>query len=624
MDQDIFSYDLQKNSWQKHTLSTNKQQHQVSAIVRDAEGIYWAGTDIGLFHAQDSNSVFSQDKLPENIANFTSVTALAADPDGTLWLGLWEKGLVKWDTQNPSGVLEQHDIAIQSGDAIISIHADDADFIWLVSRFSGLYQLQRSTGRISRYHSGDDSLIKLPSETLLCLEKVSAHQFWLCTNQGLFFMDLKTKTSKLYQTSHGLPDNRVIAITRYGNAAVWISTKKGLAVMDLATESFKVIGEKANITAILLETRALHSTSSGDIWLGTAAGLYNFQPEMIQQHKFNAPMVISKVKAGAQQWLSPISSEQAPLQLGLSAKEVTISFSFLEYYFTEGHQYQYRLSGVGTDQEWHYIGHKNHITFNQLPAGQYNFEVRNSLEPGDNATARLHFVIPTPLWQDKRLWLFVSLITCLLLWLIWQSRVRHLHQQNSRLNQLVQQRTAALEQANLSLLQQARTDFLTRLPNRRAFSEQFELLQRQAVRHNTAFSLVLLDIDHFKSINDTYGHDAGDMVLTKVADTLLHRLRKQDVLARWGGEEFILLLPETSIAGAMTVCEELRQGLMQIAIVYQQQPIVVTATLGIAQLNELELELNRWQSAADIALYQGKKTGRNKVVVYQGESASTP
>ena len=310
-----------------------------------------------------------------------------------------------------------------------------------------------------------------------------------------------------------------------------------------------------------------------------------------------------------------------PVELPVHTKEISIHFSFLEYYFSDGHQYQYRLSG--SEQDWNSIGHQNQISFNRLPPGNYSFEVRNSLEHSEQSTARLYFVIPAPLWQDKRLWLFVSLVALLAVWLIWQIRTRNLHQQNTRLNQLVRQRTTDLEQANLALNQQARTDFLTRLPNRLAFSEQFELLQRQAIRQKSPFTLVLLDIDHFKTINDTYGHGAGDVVLSKVAQTLNQRLRQRDVLARWGGEEFILLLPETSAQGALIICEELRQSLMQLMIEYDQQQIAVTATLGIAQLDDVQLELVRWQSAADIALYQGKKTGRNKVVIYQGNAAAS-
>lgn len=621
VDHDLLSYDIKQQHWQKHLLPTHRPHNQIQAVTRDHQGQYWAATDLGLFLSEALGQDFSQHMLPETIKQLAGITAIAADPDGSLWLGIWEKGLIKWPKQNPQGQLEYYSITSQPGDAVISILSDQSDSIWVVSRFSGLYQLERSTGLITLYHSGADSLLKLPSDILLCLEKVNEHQFWVCTNQGLFFMDLKQNHSELYQVEQGLPDNRVVAINAQEPGTVWVSTKRGLTELNLESKTFRLFAEKANINPLLLETRALNRTASGQFWLGTAEALYRFLPSQMHDYKFNAHMVISKLKADQTQWLDPQSSVQTPLELPVHTKEISIHFSFLEYYFSYGHQYQYRLSG--SEQDWNSIGHQNQISFNRLPPGNYSFEVRNSLEHSEQSTARLYFVIPAPLWQDKRLWLFVSLVALLAVWLIWQIRTRNLHQQNSRLNQLVRQRTTDLEQANLALNQQARTDFLTRLPNRLAFSEQFELLQRQAIRQKSPFTLVLLDIDHFKTINDTYGHDAGDVVLSKVAQTLNQRLRQRDVLARWGGEEFILLLPETSAQGALIICEELRQSLMQLMIEYNQQQIAVTATLGIAQLDDVQLELVRWQSAADIALYQGKKTGRNKVVIYQGNAAAS-
>jgi diguanylate cyclase (GGDEF)-like protein len=621
VDHDLVSYDVKQQHWQEHRLPTRRPHNQIQAVTQDHQGQYWAATDLGLFLSSSLGQEFSQQSLPTAIKQLAGITSVAADPDGSLWLGIWEKGLVKWPQQNQQGQLEHYSITSQPGDAVISILSDLSDSLWVVTRFSGLYQLERSTGLITRYHSGADSLLKLPSDILLCLEKVNEHQFWVCTNQGLFFMDLKQHHSELYQVEQGLPDNRVIAVNAQEPGSVWVSTKRGLTELDLKTKTFKLFAEKANINALLLETRALNRSASGQFWLGTAAGLYRFSPRLMEDYKFNAPMVISKLQADQKQWLDPQSSVQNPLELPVHTKEINIHFSFLEYYFSDGHQYQYRFSGP--EQDWHYVGHRNQVSFNRLPAGSYSFEVRNSLEHSEQSTARVHFVIPAPLWQDKRLWLFVSLVALLLVWLIWQVRTRNLQQQNSRLNQLVRQRTTDLEQANLALNQQARTDFLTKLPNRLAFSEQFELLQRQAIRQKSPFTLVLLDIDHFKTINDTYGHDAGDVVLSKVAQTLSQRLRQRDVLARWGGEEFILLLPETSTQGALIICEELRQSLMQLIIEYDQQQIAVTATLGVAQLDDLQLELIRWQSAADIALYQGKKTGRNKVVIYQGDAAAS-
>lgn len=620
VDHDLLSYDVKQQHWQKHLLPTHRPHNQIQAVTRDHKGQYWVATDLGLFLSEALGRDFSQQSLPASIKQLAGITSVAADADGSLWLGIWEKGLVKWPQQNPQGKLEHYSITSQPGDAVISILSDESDSLWMVSRFSGLYQLERSTGLITRYHSGTDSLMKLPSDILLCLEKVNEYQFWVCTNQGLFFMDLKQNHSELYQVEQGLPDNRVVAINAQEPGIVWVSTKRGLTELNLKSKTFRLFAEKANINPLLLETRALSRKASGQFWLGTAEALYHFIPSQMRDYKFNAPMVISKLKADQKQWLDPKSSLQNPLVLPVHTKEISIHFSFLEYYFSDGHQYQYRLSG--SEQDWNSIGHQNQISFNRLPPGHYSFEVRNSLEHSEQSTARLYFVIPAPLWQDKRLWLFVSLVALLAVWLIWQIRTRNLHQQNSRLNELVRQRTVDLEQANLALNQQARTDFLTKLPNRLAFSEQFELLQRQAIRQKLPFTLVLLDIDHFKTINDTYGHDAGDVVLSKVAQTLNQRLRQRDVLARWGGEEFILLLPETTTQGAFIICEELRQSLMQLTIEYDQQQIAVTATLGVAQLDDLQLELIRWQSAADIALYQGKKTGRNKVVIYQENAAA--
>ena len=620
VDHDLVSYDIKQQVWHEHHLPTRRPHNQIQAVSRDYQGKYWAATDLGLFVSPALGQEFSQQALPASIKKLAGITSVATDSDGSLWLGIWEEGLIKWPQQNQQGQLEYYSITSQPGDAVISIISDQSDDIWMVTRFSGLYRLERSTGLITRYHSGADSLLQLPTDVLLCLEKVSEQQFWVCTNQGLFFMDLEKNYSELYQVEQGLPDNRVIAINAQEPGSVWVSTKRGLTELDLKSKTFRLFAEKANINPLLLDTRALNRNASGQFWLGTAAGLYHYVPSQMLDYKFNALMVISKLKADQKQWLDPQSSEQKPLELPVNTKEISIHFSFLEYFFSDGHQYQYRFSG--SDQDWHYIGHQHQVSFNRLPAGNYSFEVRHSLQHSEQSTAKVHFVIPTPLWQDKRLWLFVSLIGLLTVWLMWQSRTRNLHQQNSRLNQLVRQRTSDLEQANLALNQQARTDFLTKLPNRLAFSEQFELLQRQAIRQKLPFTLVLLDIDHFKTINDTYGHDAGDVVLSKVAQSLSQRLRQRDVLARWGGEEFILLLPETATEGALVVCEELRQSLMEMTIVYDEHPISVTATLGLAQLNDLQLELIRWQSAADIALYQGKKTGRNKVVVYQGEAAA--
>jgi len=160
----------------------------------------------------------------------------------------------------------------------------------------------------------------------------------------------------------------------------------------------------------------------------------------------------------------------------------------------------------------------------------------------------------------------------------------------------------------------AMTDRLTGLANRQHFDLIFNQITREARRRKEPFSLVLLDVDNFKEMNDTHGHDAGDEVLKSLAELLQRNTREQDFVARWGGEEFTILLPDTSVEQALHLCEKIRCVLQDAVIVTAAARLKVTSSFGIAQfaggLGKSEL-LKR----ADRALYQAKRSGKNRVVV---------
>ncbi len=157
------------------------------------------------------------------------------------------------------------------------------------------------------------------------------------------------------------------------------------------------------------------------------------------------------------------------------------------------------------------------------------------------------------------------------------------------------------------------TDELTGLDNRRAFFHLGRQACRQSARSQRAVSVIMLDIDHFKEINDTYGHSAGDRVLQKVAETLRPLVRDADVLARIGGEEFALLLPETEIAAAEAVAERLRQALESVVIEWEGSALRCTASLGVACCLAGDASLDTLLTEADHALYAAKQQGRNRV-----------
>ena len=193
--------------------------------------------------------------------------------------------------------------------------------------------------------------------------------------------------------------------------------------------------------------------------------------------------------------------------------------------------------------------------------------------------------------------------------------VSELGAHRDRLELEVAERTAELEKANKVLELMSRTDDLTGIPNRRDIMEKIKYEMHRSRRSNLPFAFIIGDIDKFKSFNDTYGHDCGDEVLRSVAQTMRSMLRKHDYIARWGGEEFLLVLPETSEEGAMVVAQRVRAKVAETQHKYGDLKLSVTITLGVA-LFDVRLGIERSISLADRALYEGKEQGRNRVVYW--------
>jgi diguanylate cyclase len=159
----------------------------------------------------------------------------------------------------------------------------------------------------------------------------------------------------------------------------------------------------------------------------------------------------------------------------------------------------------------------------------------------------------------------------------------------------------------------ARTDALTGLANRRAFDEQLEQLLAHADRFGHSVSLILADVDHFKAVNDTWGHEVGDIVLQSIARTLSDGVRAVDVCSRFGGEEIAILLPQTTLQGAVELADRLRKAVAAKPIAAQGTEVTVTVSCGVASYPDGVLTKEALFAAADRALYEAKSAGRNCV-----------
>jgi diguanylate cyclase (GGDEF)-like protein len=189
---------------------------------------------------------------------------------------------------------------------------------------------------------------------------------------------------------------------------------------------------------------------------------------------------------------------------------------------------------------------------------------------------------------------------------------------NKTLEKLVVSRTEELVLANQKLETLVRTDPLTGLANRRHFLEQGNAEIQRALRTGP-MSLLMLDLDHFKQVNDTWGHAVGDKVLVNFAQVARSPLRVVDLLARIGGEEFLVLLPNTTAEGANAVAERILDAVRDQVLEMAEGTVTYTVSIGIAEFKGADDSLFELMKRADTALYQAKNSGRNRIQVYKNE-----
>jgi two-component system cell cycle response regulator len=201
--------------------------------------------------------------------------------------------------------------------------------------------------------------------------------------------------------------------------------------------------------------------------------------------------------------------------------------------------------------------------------------------------------------------------------LLVAARVTSIHRKLS-------QQSAELERLNLRLFEQSRADPLTKLGNRLRLREDLEVIRAKVKRYGHAYCAVMCDVDGFKAYNDNYGHLAGDDVLCAVARTLISKSRDGDQAYRYGGEEFLVLLPEQSVDSGVAAAERYRRAVEELAIPHAADSPrrIVTISAGVAALSQFESKSTEaWLNEADAALYRAKQLGRNRVARQETQPA---
>jgi diguanylate cyclase (GGDEF)-like protein len=390
---------------------------------------------------------------------------------------------------------------------------------------------------------------------------------------------------------------------------LWAGEDAGLTVFD--GRSWRSFTQNDGLIWNDTDGYALAEDRDGSMWIGTSGGLAHLtKPEAMPVTIPRAP-AISQIYFGSQ---AVANAAQIPW----SAEPLTISLAALSFSDADRILFRYRL--LGLESEWVETSQET-IRYARLDPGNYRFQAMTVDANGGavSTVEEVDFRIMPRWWQNIWLRLAVALLVGLGVVQLWRWRVHRLVGQKQQLEVAVRRRTEDLERDKAELLHAreqmrhyAEHDDLTGLWNHRIIVERLRVEVQRSGREGIPLSIILVDLDHFKQINDTFGHPAGDSALKELSAILLRSVRSYDWVGRYGGEEFLLILPGSNFSSARIRAEQLRQAVESTRMAHGERTIRVTASFGVASGLPSEYEL--LIQAADGALYQAKNNGRNCVI----------
>lgn len=634
-----------------HGLSNNS----ITTIYEDRNRDIWVGTEGGLHHFDPTTGVFTVYRAdPENphALMADAILAIREDSVGDLWVGTWAGGLHRFDRaqdifyryypdeQDPASISskfvwdiaeDQHKnlwIATQTGGLNLYLRDTDSftsyrnkqgeeksladNFIWdlLVTRnndlwigtLHGLNRMDAAAQQFDYFPSGNKDGKSVSGAHIRSLFEDRRGRIWIGTQeQGVSIYDPESQTFAYLDVQQGLPSTTVTGIVEDNAGDMWLTTTNGLVQHHHQSHQLSVYGKEHGLAGSHFNRNAALKASDGTLYFGGTEGLTVFNPDDLMAQEPDFPVHLTRFqilnKDAAIGPDAPLKTSIVEAQeVHLSHRDIMFSFDFaaLNYRSTAANEYAYMLEGF--DRNWNYIATRSTATYTNIGSGTYFFRVKARSRNGAwvEKEPALKIVVAPPPWLTWWAYFGYALVVGLVIYLRREHRVLRRSAETYKI--------------------QSVTDSLTRLYNRAGIVQVSNRLFTGSETCKDA-AVMVIDIDHFKRINDRYGHDVGDLVLTQIAELLMNNVRRGDYLGRWGGEEFILLCPSATPAAARGIAEKLR------AVVEQHsfhgggnEGIRVTVSIGLAMTQQDET-FARVLKRADMALYEGKDTGRNRVCI---------
>jgi len=606
----------------RFTAYTTKQglsSNLVASLAADSAGTLWVGTDGGgLNRLRDGR--FTHYGAAEGLSN-NRVISLLVDRESNLWVGTYGGGL----NLLQGGVFLVYGTRDGLTSAMVNaLTQDRAGTLWIGTDGGGLNRFR--DGRFSALTTRDG----LAHDTVYRIYEDAEGVLWIGTYGGLSRWKNGKFTS--YTTKDGLFNNKIFQILEDEDGNLWMSCNKGIfrvrkkELNDFADGKIRAISAEAFGTADGMKSSECNGTAQpagwksrdGTLWFPTTLGAVRIDPRHLPINNLQPPVSIEGATVDKRNFSATGSVRAAP-----GPGQLEIHYAGLSLLDPEKVHFRYRLEGF--ESAWVEPGTRRTAFYTNTPPGHYRFRVIACNNDGvwNETGAALEIFLEPHFYQTY--WFYGLSALGVILGAVGSHsyRVRYLTRRKHELTHLVAERTKQLEEANAILRQLSSQDGLTGIANRRHFDEELSREWRRAIRSHEPLSLLMLDIDSFKSYNDLYGHQQGDDCLRRVASALGELLKRpRDLPARYGGEEFAVILPATDPRGAARVAETLRAGIEAMKIPHAKAAGtgIVTTSIGVSGTFSCETdEPSSLISRADEALYRAKQAGRNRVCVSDPE-----
>ncbi len=642
-----------QDRWEGYTAADGLSDDLVWDTARDHKGRFWIATEAGLDWIPTGDATPRVWQAPG--IQTARAGALEVDAEGAIWLGTTAGYLIRIDANSLTA--KQWKIP-----EVFQLLADMHNRIWAVTA-EGLYESDTREGD-HQPHRVDDAVFANPRGRFTDVSQDPSGNLWLAAEQGIFrledkgwqridpgssgarpdliavdhegylwaagpsqeLMRLRVSGDRIVEAVHirrpRVLSQEIVSLMVDRRGWLWVGQDAGVSVYD--GKIWQSFTQDDGLIWNDTDSYGLEEDTDGSMWIATSGGLSHLlDPQAAPAGSPRTP-AFSQVQYGGEVLADGGSAKW-------SSSPLSISMVLLSFKGTQDAGIRYRLLG-GQGADWE-VAREMEVRYRHLAPGNYRFEVAAADQTGNavSPVASFSFHITPLWWQNRSLQIACGLMLVILLVVIWRRRVGQLIQQKRALESSVTLRTIDLEREKAELLRTreqmrhfAEHDDLSGLWNHRIIVDRLRGEVDRSRREGVPLSIILADLDFFKKINDTYGHPAGDKVLKEASAIFQQMVRSYDWVGRYGGEEFLLILPGSSFMHARQRAEELRNAIEEAQVMDGDTIISLTASFGVA--SGFPTSHEEMIHEADAALYRAKNNGRNCVVATEigADKESTP